>query len=129
MQDPIIMSSPVICTPKQGNAHFKTSVDEFSITWTLDNFLEWANSKKPGYTFTSPIFTFELGSPNETYKFALEVLPKGTKDSDDPEHVALYLSNKKIGSIATKAFFKLLTKDKKKFYAKMNSQNGTTCAI
>ena len=105
------MGSPVKLSPRQGNAHFKTTIDEASITWTIDNFLEWASSKEPGFTLSSPIFSFDLGGSNARHKISLDISPKGEKIKGEADYVALYLFNKRNEKMSVKATFKLLTKD------------------
>ena len=78
------MTSAVKVHQNQGNAHYKNTINEFTIIWTLDNFLEWADSKQSGFDLNSPIFSFDLGSTNKKkYNLSLQVYPKGRQNNDD----------------------------------------------
>ena len=98
---------------KRGNAHEKMINDEATIIWTMDHFLEWADSKPVGFCHESPIFSFELGCANVTHNFSVKIYPKGIEGNADTEKLGIYLQNKDTGTITVKARFQFLTKNEK----------------
>ena len=115
------MTSAVKVNQNQGSAHYKNTINEVTIIWTLDNFLEWADSKQPGFTLKSPVFSFDLGTTNNKYNFTLKIYPQGELDNDDNDKLGLYLCNKNTGTIPVKACFQFLTKDQKVIYTRQFS--------
>ena len=112
------MTSAIKVHQNQGNAHYKNIINEVTIIWTLDNFLEWAHSKQPGFKLISPIFSFDLGSTNKKYNFTLQIYPKGFQNNNDNDQMALFVCNNNTGTISVKANFQFLTNDQKVLYTR-----------
>jgi hypothetical protein len=70
---------------KRASAELMAEVEQFTIDWSIRNFIAWAESKEIGYCQNSPSFKFYSPNLRKTLSFTIGLYPKGLPSSGDSE--------------------------------------------
>ena len=113
---------------KRGYGHMKNTIHEFTIEWTIDNYVEWAATREAGVSVTSPIYKFDF--MKKELKFSIKIIPRGRSDGNDfptqldaENVVRIYLRSNNEEALMAKCRLRLLSNAKKEIFKKLDSQS------
>ena len=123
------MSVESVESRKRGYCRMKNTIHEFTIEWTIDNFIEWVATREGGVSVASPIYKFDF--MKKELKFSIEIIPRGRLNDnivstqlDGENNPRVYLRSNNEEALMAKLNFRLLNNAKKKIFKNLDFQSG-----